>query len=113
MRIIIDNKLYDTESAEKLLTLTEPMHFGDYEETLYRKKTANFSCIPLTLSSRILIMLIIMPQHCPTIYNVILKKDLKTFYLSKNLSLSNGLNAILALMSILKFLANPKNNFYT
>ena len=36
MRIIIDNKLYDTESAEKLLTLTEPMHFGDYEETLYR-----------------------------------------------------------------------------
>lgn len=42
MRIIIDNKLYDTESAEKLLTLTEPMHFGDYEETLYRKKNGEF-----------------------------------------------------------------------
>lgn len=42
MRIIIDDKLYDTNTAEKLLTLTEHWHWGIYEESLYRKKNGDF-----------------------------------------------------------------------
>ena len=38
MKIIIKGKLYDTETAQKMLTLKEKWYWGDYIEELYKKK---------------------------------------------------------------------------
>jgi|GEM_PF-2931386 len=45
MKIIIKGKLYDTETAQKMLTLKEKWYWGDYIEELYKKKMVSFSCI--------------------------------------------------------------------
>lgn len=42
MKIIIKGKLYDTETAQKLLTLNEPCYWGTYTEMLYKKKNGEF-----------------------------------------------------------------------
>lgn len=71
MKIIIKGKLYDTETAQKMLTLKEKWYWGDYIEELYKKKMVSFSCILPNKSNMIpamemptTILIVFYPSTC-------------------------------------------------
>ena len=66
MKIIIKGKLYDTETAQQLLTLNEPCYWGTYTEMLYKKKNGEFFYTPPNKSNMIPAM--VMPTTISIVF---------------------------------------------